>query len=189
MKNLEIVSLLVLGGISGFIGALIILLIGMGENIHEQFFSYWFVRQSAFSALMIIISFVCIGFLVAYIRGELIAKGKEIARLQDINKTTNEFVSIITHQMRSPLSFISFSISLLLKGDVGGVSEEQKGFLQKVYGSTKSAIILTQDLLDVTKLTLGQLGLSLQYFNLLEIEKNIKETIQKFVPMAQSKSL
>lgn len=189
MKSLETISLFVLGGVGGFIGALTILLLGMGEKIHEPFIAHWFVRQSPFFGLLIIISFVCIGFLIAYVHSELIVKEKEIERLESINKTTNEFVTLITHQMRAPLSFISFSIGMFLRGDFGILSEKQKGVLQEAYGSVKSATILTQDLLDVTKLTLGKLGFSLQYLNVLEIEKKINETIQRFLPMAQGRNI
>ena len=108
MKKVEKISLLVLGGIGGFVGSLIILLLGMGERIDEPFLAYWFVGQSSFFAFVIIGSFVCIGSLVAYIYSVLV-KEEDTVRAQEINKSTNEFVSLITHQMRAPLSFISYS--------------------------------------------------------------------------------
>lgn len=180
--NQDTVFAIILGGVIGFVGALTVLLLEMGDRIHEPFLLYWFAFQSPVHPLTVIISSITIGCLVAYIKDQSALKQKE-------SETLNEFISMITHQMRAPLSSAVFSIDIFLKGDFGKLSKLQKEHLQKVYANLKDLVLLIQDLFDITKLELGRLSFSLRYVSLQEVEGNIRETIQKFAQIAETKGV
>ena len=161
----------------------------MGDRVHESFLHYWFVLQSPAYALTTMASFIVIGCLVAYMRYEFARRKEEIMALREVNQNTTEFISLITHQMRTPSSSVLWNITGLLEGDFGKLSQRQEELLKKIYGSAKNLVILSQDLLDVTKLGLGRLGFSLQSVSLQEFEKNIQWTVRKFIPIAEEKGI
>jgi len=80
----------------------------------------------------------------------------DITREKAIERMKTEFVSIAAHQLRTPLSAIKWALSLLLEGDVGELSAEQKSFISKSYESNERMIILINDLLDVARIEEGR---------------------------------
>jgi len=80
----------------------------------------------------------------------------DITREKGIERMKTEFVSIAAHQLRTPLSAVKWALSLLMEGDVGELSAEQKSFISKSYDSNERMIILINDLLDVARIEEGR---------------------------------
>ena len=70
-------------------------------------------------------------------------------RLQSLEQAKSKFISVTTHQLRTPLSAIKWTFHMLLKENLGKVTSEQKDFLQKGYDSTQRMIAIVNDLLNV----------------------------------------
>ena len=84
-----------------------------------------------------------------------LSRANEHLRLLDQMKT--DFVSVATHQLRTPLSAIRWTLSMLLNGDLGELSNEQKTFLMKAYESNNRMITLIGDMLFADHLESGKL--------------------------------
>lgn len=80
----------------------------------------------------------------------------DITREKMIEKMKTEFVSISAHQLRTPLSAIKWTLKTLLDGDLGEITKEQRGFIEKCYESNERMINLINDLLDVTRIEEGK---------------------------------
>ncbi|HUO56259.1 MAG TPA: HAMP domain-containing sensor histidine kinase [Candidatus Paceibacterota bacterium] len=78
-------------------------------------------------------------------------------RLRALDQMKTDFVSIATHQMRTPLSGIKWTLSMLLKGDLGPLSDEQRTFLTKAYDSNERMVALIDDLLFSDQIESGKL--------------------------------
>jgi PAS domain S-box len=56
---------------------------------------------------------------------------RDVTREREIDKTKTEFVSIASHQLRTPLSSVSWHAEMLLTGDVGKLNKEQKKIFKR----------------------------------------------------------
>lgn len=77
-------------------------------------------------------------------------------RLDKLDTAKFEFVSVTTHQLRTPLSAIKWTFDMLAKGELGPVTDEQKMFAQKGYESTDRAIEIVNELLKIDSIQEGK---------------------------------
>jgi len=63
-----------------------------------------------------------------------------------------DFVALTAHQLKKPLSEMKLSLQMILAGDFGSVSLEQKEIIEKILHSNETAICLITDLLDMAKI-------------------------------------
>ena len=78
------------------------------------------------------------------------------AQLQRLDEAKDEFISMASHQLRTPLTSIKGYISMLMEGDVGEVSKEQKHLLSEAFVSSERMVRLIGDFLNVSRLQTGK---------------------------------
>lgn len=110
----------------------------------------------------------------------------DISREKTISRLKSEFISIAAHQLRTPLSAIKWTFRLILDGDVGDVSEEQKKFLNRGYETNERMIKLVSDLLNVSRIEEGRFGYEFIKFSL---EKVITDLLEDYKTVVDKKKV
>jgi signal transduction histidine kinase len=123
----------------------------------------------------------CVVVAVIFIIGNsIIHEVEQIARL---NKMKSEFVSIASHQLRTPLSAIRWETEILLSKFAVGLNEKQKDAIESISQTGQQMLRLVNDLLDVARIDQGRLILKKEKINLTMITR---EVIRNILPLAQA---
>lgn len=83
---------------------------------------------------------------------------RDVSREYEINRMKSEFVSIVSHQLRTPLSAIKWFLETLIENKQGdSLSERQEDYLEQAFQSNERMISLINDLLNVSRLEAGKI--------------------------------
>jgi len=98
---------------------------------------------------------------------------RDVTHEKEIDKAKSEFVSLASHQLRTPLTTVSWYTEMILKGDVGKVLPRQKKYLKEIYQGNKRMIDLVNTLLDVSRIELGTFRAEPIETNIITLAKSI----------------
>ncbi len=99
-------------------------------------------------------------------------------RLQALNQIKSEFVSVVSHDLRTPLTSIKNAVQLLLTGKTGSLNETQNRFMSMAARNIDRLARLINDLLDLSKLEAGKIELRFARTDLRQIIMNSIETFR-----------
>lgn len=107
-------------------------------------------------------------------------------QLKKLDAAKSEFISIASHQLRTPLTVIKGYISMMLDGNFGVLTGPEKESLEKVFSSNERLIQLVENLLDVSRIESGQFEFS---FKQADLNKLVADAADKLAGEAKEKNL
>lgn len=107
-------------------------------------------------------------------------------RLIELDQTKDDFISMASHQLRTPLTTIKGYLSMVIEGDVGKVSNKQAELLSKAFISSQQMVYLIADLLNVSRLRTGKFVIEPKETNLSDV---IGGEIDQLIETAKAKGL
>jgi PAS domain S-box-containing protein len=131
---------------------------------------FYYIRKdkSRFPASSIVNAIILDGKIIG-----VVETFRDITREKEIDKAKTEFVSLASHQLRTPLSTISWYTEMLLAGDAGKLNPEQIKYLNEVYRGNQRMISLVNALLSVSRMDLGTFTLEPEPTNITELVENV----------------
>ena len=108
------------------------------------------------------------------------------AKLQELDQLKQDFVSNVTHELRSPLTSLRGYVELLLREGAGPINEEQREFLIVVKNNSLRLARFIDNLLDVAKIEAGKIELHPERIRLQDLAL---EMTVVFRPIAQEKQV
>lgn len=125
---------------------------------------------------------------VARERVEELAKdlSKANARLKELDRLKSEFVSIASHQLRSPLTAIKGYASLILEGSFGAVPPALREAVQRIFESSRLMAISVEDFLNVSRIEQGRMKYEFSDADFREI---VRLAISEMRPLIEERGL
>lgn len=103
---------------------------------------------------------------------------RDITKEKQIDKAKTEFVSLASHQLRTPLSAINWYAEMLMAGDVGKLTKAQQDFMKEIYTGNKRMVDLVNSLLNVSRIELGTFAIEPKNENIQKLAKVIVKELQ-----------
>lgn len=106
--------------------------------------------------------------------------------LRKLDKAKSEFISIASHQLRTPLTAIKGYTSMILEGDYGRVSSSVKEPIKRAFSSTERMVSLVENLLNISRIESGKIVF---VFKDVDFEKITEGVVKEFGSLAKKKNL
>lgn len=98
---------------------------------------------------------------------------RDITQEKEIDLAKTEFVSLASHQLRTPLTAINWYTTMLVQNEVGPLLEAQLNYLRKIDFSAKRMTELVNALLDNSRIELGKMAIELKPTQLIEVARGV----------------
>ncbi|MBU1045612.1 PAS domain-containing protein [Patescibacteria group bacterium] len=110
----------------------------------------------------------------------------DISREKVIERLKSQFVSVAAHQLRTPLSIIKWSLSMILEEEIGPLNTEQKEMLSWANQTNERMIRLINDLLNVARIEEGRF---MYRPTIIDFGELVESMVASLKPLAQKKKV
>jgi signal transduction histidine kinase len=90
-------------------------------------------------------------------------------KLLALDEAKDDFISMASHQLRTPLTSVKGYISMILEGDAGNITPQQQKLLSQAFISSQRMVYIIADLLNVSRLRTGKFTMEFAPVNLADI--------------------
>jgi signal transduction histidine kinase len=111
---------------------------------------------------------------------------KSYTKLQEMDQLKSRFFANISHELRTPLTLLMGPAEMMLRGELGGITESQEEYLNVIRTHSARLLRLINDLLNLSKSDAGEARLLLKKGDFLSF---VRRTINTALPAAEKKSL
>jgi signal transduction histidine kinase len=108
------------------------------------------------------------------------------AKLEELDRAKSEFISIASHQLRTPLTSVKGFTSLILDNTFGKIPIGQKKSVEKIFVNNEKLCLLVEDMLNASRLEAGRLEYELEEADLVSVVKSTVDIISLY---AKSKKI
>lgn len=144
------------------------LMLGMDKHVGD-------LSQAEKETLREIIEVVAIAIERAQIYADLKNANEQLLQLDHLK---DEFVSLASHELRTPLTAIKSYLWMALSGRGGEISEKQKFYLDRAYGSTTRLIKLVNDMLNVSRIESGRITIEPKEVDLIQLTNDVMAEVK-----------
>jgi len=107
-------------------------------------------------------------------------------KLRELDEAKDDFISMASHQLRTPLTTVKGYLSMLDDGDIGKLSKKQQEVVELAFASSERMVYLISDLLNASRIDTGKFVIERQPIKLGEV---IKSEVEQLVITAKARGL
>ena len=111
---------------------------------------------------------------------------RDVSHERELESLRDAFLRTVTHELRTPLTSVIGFVELLLKSQIGAISEEQRSALDIVYQESNRLKNLIDDLLELSRISAGRTNLT---YSPTPLHDFLKSIVASFQPLATGKGL
>ena len=94
---------------------------------------------------------------------------RNITIFKELDFAKTNFIATVSHELKTPISSIKFSLQLLEKAETGDINEDQKQLIESIKDDSQRLLKITGELLDISQLETGNIHLSIEKSNPYQI--------------------
>jgi two-component system phosphate regulon sensor histidine kinase PhoR len=111
---------------------------------------------------------------------------EDMTYLLELDRMKGNFIAMVSHELRSPISAIGQNINLILDGAAGDTTEKQRHLLTRAKKRSKGLLDLIADLLEISKM---EAGVTMQCKEPLQVEEVVRTVVELMEGEARNKGL
>lgn len=120
---------------------------------------------------------------VLFVLASLISQSFD--RLAEANRMKSEFINIVSHQLRSPLTNLRWTIDILMSKKTKKTKKQEEEYLETLQKNSLRMIELVNDLLTVSRIQEGTLPLKKEEFHLEDVAKELAQRCRPFAEASE----
>jgi signal transduction histidine kinase len=98
-------------------------------------------------------------------------------QLKVLDELKTEFVSVASHELRTPMTSIKSYLWMALKGKGGELNDKQKYYIERSYNSVVRLVRLVDDLLNISRIESGHISINFQEVNLMKVTQEVIDEV------------
>lgn len=106
---------------------------------------------------------------------------RDVSKDYDLDKAKSEFVSLASHQLRTPLSAVNWYGEMLLNGDAGKLNKGQHEYIKEIFEGSQRMVELVNALLDVSRIEVGKLANQPESIDMVELINSLEKELATFI--------
>lgn len=110
----------------------------------------------------------------------------DITREEEIDRSKTEFISLASHQLRTPITTIRWYTEMILHGEMGNLNDTQRNYLHTIDKGNRHLVDIVNALLDVSRMELGMLATKRE---MIELSVSIERIVMELQPQITKKGL
>lgn len=110
----------------------------------------------------------------------------DITALKKMDQAKSDFVSMVAHEIRSPMNSVLMQLQVVLDGLAGEIGEKQRSIIQRASERIKGLVSLSTELLDLAKMESGLINQERESFDMVEV---VKDQVEFHQEKARAKNL
>jgi PAS domain S-box-containing protein len=103
---------------------------------------------------------------------------RNITPFHELNEAKTNFIATVSHELKTPISSIKMSATLLDDPRIGALNEEQSGLVKSIYDDSDRLLKITGELLNMSQVETGKIELKLQPSDPVSIVEMALESVQ-----------
>jgi two-component system phosphate regulon sensor histidine kinase PhoR len=111
---------------------------------------------------------------------------EDMTYLLELDRMKGDFIAMVSHELRSPISAIVQNINLILDGLVGDTTEKQRHLLTRAKERSKGLLDLIADLLEISRI---DAGMAMQCKEPLQVEEVVRRVVELMEGEARAKGI
>ena len=111
---------------------------------------------------------------------------RDTTKDKEVEQTKTEFISLASHQLKTPLSTINWYSEMMLTGDAGKLTKEQNRYVEEIYHGIQRMIELVNDLLNISRIDLGTITIKPEIVDFKEVTESV---LSELFPQIKNKKI
>jgi signal transduction histidine kinase len=108
--------------------------------------------------------------------------GSRVNLLRELDRQKDELLSIVSHQLATPISAVKWNLEMMLDGDMGKLTREQEEHIKTIQPQTENLADLASMILDVSRIQLGRMKVDRTE---LDVAGFVEEVFKAVSPIAE----